>query len=85
MLVNAWRLWISVFALGFYPPVVNFVSAHWLVLSCVWVWGACGRVSLVGCERLAMGPAGATPQVLLVRRGRVAGSAGQVWSTASVG
>ena len=39
MLVNAWRLWISVFALGFYPPVVNFVSASWLVLSCGWVWG----------------------------------------------
>lgn len=32
--------------------------------------GACGRVSLAGCERLAMGPAGATSQVLLVRRGR---------------
>lgn len=27
-------------------------------------------MSVAGCERLAMGPAGATPQVLLVRRGR---------------
>lgn len=32
--------------------------------------GACGRVSLAGCERLAMGPAGATSQISLVRRGR---------------
>ena len=56
MLVNAWRLWISVFALGFYPPVVNFVSARWFALSCVWVWGSCGRVSVGGCERLAMRP-----------------------------
>lgn len=42
-------------------------------------------MSLAGCERLAMGPAGATSQVLLVRRGNVAGSAGQVGSTASAG
>jgi len=27
-------------------------------------------VSLAGCERLAMGPAGATSQISLVRRGR---------------
>ena len=39
MLVNAGMLVISLFALGFYPPVVNFVSASWLVLSSGWVWG----------------------------------------------
>lgn len=38
-----------------------------------------------GCERLTMGPAGATSQISLVRRGNVAGSAGQVGSTASAG
>lgn len=47
--------------------------------------GACGRVSLAGCERLAMGPAGATSQISLVRRGNVAGSAGQVGATTSAG
>lgn len=57
---------------------LRLVFIHlWLILSAraglrshVFGCGACGRVSLAGCERLAMGPAGATSQVLLVRFGR---------------
>lgn len=42
-------------------------------------------MSVAGCERLAMGPAGVTSQISLVRRGNVAGSAGQVGATTSAG
>lgn len=62
---------------------LRLVFIHlWLILSAraglrshVLGCGACGRVSVAGCERLAMGPVW----------GRVAGSAGQAGSTASAG
>lgn len=71
---------------------LRLVFIHlWLILServglrsHVFGCRACGRVSVAGCERLAMGPAGATSQISLVRRGNVAGSAGQAGSTTSV-
>lgn len=72
---------------------LRLVFIHlWLTLSArpglrshVFGRGGVWTSGVGGCERLAMGPAGATSQISLVRRGNVAGSAGQVGSTASAG
>lgn len=71
---------------------LRLVFIHlWLILSAraglyshVLGRGACGRVAWVAVNAWLWARLGATLQISLVRRGNVAGSAGQVGSTASV-